>query len=98
MSYLQHLKANLHVAAHAQEDAIAHLIHGLIPAIKIRHHQPTTAYFCEGAFADKALEQLLQKSDVGRQQRYFMLRDDGRILDVKFTAVVAPDKLEVRIV
>lgn len=38
--YAKHLMANWRVAAHAQKDVFAHFIHGLIPAIKIRHHQP----------------------------------------------------------
>lgn len=31
---------NENVAFHALHDFFAHFIHGLIPAIKIRHHQP----------------------------------------------------------
>lgn len=38
--YIKHLLANFGVAAHAQRDVFAHLIHGLIPRIKIKHHQP----------------------------------------------------------
>ncbi len=40
MSYLKHLKANWQVALHALKDFSAHAIHGLIPCIKIKHHQP----------------------------------------------------------
>ena len=38
--YTQHLIKNWQVAFHALHDFFAHFIHGLIPAIKIRHHQP----------------------------------------------------------
>lgn len=40
MSYIEHLAANWRVAAHALWDFWAHFIHGLIPFIKISHHQP----------------------------------------------------------
>lgn len=40
MTYTQHLIKNWQVAFHALHDFFAHFIHGLIPAIKIRHHQP----------------------------------------------------------
>lgn len=40
MSYIEHLAANWRVAIHALWDFLAHFIHGLIPFIKIRHHQP----------------------------------------------------------
>ena len=40
MTYMQHLIKNWKVAFHALHDFFAHVIHGLIPAIKIRHHQP----------------------------------------------------------
>ena len=40
MTYTQHLIENWKVAFHALHDFFAHFIHGLIPAIKIRHHQP----------------------------------------------------------
>ncbi len=40
MGYIEHLVANWRVAAHALWDFWAHFIHGLIPFIKIRHHQP----------------------------------------------------------
>ena len=43
MNYWIHLKANWRVAGHAIGDCLAHLIHGLIPAIKISHHQPDKA-------------------------------------------------------
>lgn len=41
MSYVKHLKINWLVAGHALRDFICHFIHGLIPAIEIKHHQPT---------------------------------------------------------
>lgn len=40
--YIKHLIANWRVAGHALKDVIAHLVHGLIPAIKIKHHQPVS--------------------------------------------------------
>lgn len=40
MTYFEHLKANWRVAAHAQRDVVAHFVHGLLPCIKIKHHQP----------------------------------------------------------
>lgn len=40
MTYTQHLIKNWQVAFHALYDFFAHFIHGLIPCIKIRHHQP----------------------------------------------------------
>lgn len=40
MTYMQHLIKNWQVAFHALHDFFAHFIHGLIPAIKIRHHRP----------------------------------------------------------
>ena len=40
MTYTQHLIKNWQVAFHALHDFFAHFIHGLIPVIKIRHHQP----------------------------------------------------------
>ena len=40
MTYTQHLIKNWKVAFHALHDFFAHFIHGLIPAIKIQHHQP----------------------------------------------------------
>ena len=40
MTYTRHLIKNWQVAFHALHDFFAHFIHGLIPAIKIRHHQP----------------------------------------------------------
>lgn len=39
-NYIGHLLVNWRVAAHAQHDVFAHLIHGLVPCIKIKHHQP----------------------------------------------------------
>lgn len=39
-NYYAHLLANVFVAAHALIDVFAHVIHGLIPAVKIKHHQP----------------------------------------------------------
>ncbi len=40
MNYFEHLRLNWRVAFHAMFDFFAHFIHGLIPCIKIRHHQP----------------------------------------------------------
>lgn len=40
MTYTQHLIKNWRVAFHALHDFFAHVIHGLIPWIKIQHHQP----------------------------------------------------------
>lgn len=40
MSYIEHLMLNWKVAAHALKDFWAHFIHGLVPCIKIKHHQP----------------------------------------------------------
>lgn len=39
--YLNHLGKNWRVGGHALRDVCAHFIHGFIPIIKIRHHQPT---------------------------------------------------------
>lgn len=39
-NYFVHLCANWNVAFHALADFFAHFIHGLIPLIKIKHHQP----------------------------------------------------------
>lgn len=44
MNYKKHLIANLRIAAHAQKDAWAHLLHGLIPPLKIKHHQPPKSF------------------------------------------------------
>lgn len=41
MNYLKHLYKNWQVAGHCIYDFIAHFIHGLIPAIKIKHHGPS---------------------------------------------------------
>ena len=40
MTYMQHLIKNWKVAFHALYDFFAHFVHGLIPYIKIKHHQP----------------------------------------------------------
>lgn len=40
MKYFKHLVMNWSVAIHALGDVVAHLIHGLFPFIKIKHHQP----------------------------------------------------------
>ena len=40
MNYFKHLCMNWKVAFHALTDFFAHFIHGLIPCIKIKHHQP----------------------------------------------------------
>ena len=45
-NYLAHLKLNLIIARHAMRDCAAHCIHGLIPAIKIKHHQPVAVKTC----------------------------------------------------
>ena len=41
MRYFKHLFKNWKVSAHAMGDSFAHFIHGLLPFIKIKHHQPT---------------------------------------------------------
>lgn len=38
--YFYHLYKNWCVAFHALTDFFAHLIHGILPFIKIKHHQP----------------------------------------------------------
>lgn len=38
--YFYHLYKNWCVAFHALLDFFAHFIHGLLPFIKIKHHQP----------------------------------------------------------
>lgn len=43
MNYFEHLKLNWIVAGHALKDAFAHFVHGIIPEIKIKHHQPNEA-------------------------------------------------------
>ena len=40
MNYFKHLCMNWKVATHALTDFFAHLIHGIFPFIKIKHHQP----------------------------------------------------------
>ena len=40
MNYFKHLWMNWRVAGHALTDFFAHFVHGLIPYIKIKHHQP----------------------------------------------------------
>lgn len=40
IKYFQHLIKNWQVAGHCIVDFIAHFIHGLMPAIKVKHHQP----------------------------------------------------------
>ena len=47
MSYFEHLRKNWYVAFHALTDFFAHFIHGLLPFIKIRHHQPTKEAYYE---------------------------------------------------
>lgn len=37
--YIQHFLKNLLVSLHAFRDFIAHIIHGLFPGIKIKHHE-----------------------------------------------------------
>lgn len=41
MGYFKHLKYNLLVFIHCMGDAFAHLIHGFIPVIRVKHHQPS---------------------------------------------------------
>ena len=41
MNYFEHIVKNWKVAGHALGDFFAHFIHGLLPFIKIKHHQPT---------------------------------------------------------
>lgn len=41
MKYIKHLQANWKVALHSLKDFNAHFIHGIIPAIKIKHIQPS---------------------------------------------------------
>jgi hypothetical protein len=38
--YLYHLCKNWCVAFHALTDFFAHFVHGLLPFVKIKHHQP----------------------------------------------------------
>lgn len=38
--YIHHLIANLAVAGHALVDAVAHIVHGVFPFVKVKHHQP----------------------------------------------------------
>lgn len=57
-----------------------------------------TAIYCTGVWVNQAIQSILTKEQVGRNLRYLALRNDGRILDCEFTAVVAPDKLKTRIV
>lgn len=52
MTYTQHLIKNWKVAFHALHDFFAHFIHGLIPAIKIRHHQPDIIRCKDCAYCD----------------------------------------------
>ncbi len=40
MNYIQHLFLNWKVAAHAFKDIFTHFIHGILPFVKIKHHQP----------------------------------------------------------
>jgi len=40
MNYFKHWIKNWLIALHALLDLIAHLIHGLMPWVKIEHHQP----------------------------------------------------------
>jgi len=40
MNYFKHLYTNWIVAGHALKDFGCHFVHGLIPIIKIKHHQP----------------------------------------------------------
>ena len=38
--YIKHLIKNWRVSAHALKDSFAHFVHGLLPFVKIKHHQP----------------------------------------------------------
>lgn len=38
--YFYHLYKNWRVAFHALTDFFAHFVHGLLPFIKVKHHQP----------------------------------------------------------
>lgn len=40
--YIKHLIKNWRVSAHALKDSLAHFIHGLLPFVKIKHHQPVS--------------------------------------------------------
>jgi hypothetical protein len=42
--YLQHLISNLKIAGHAFTDVLAHIIHGFIPIIKIKHEHGQHSY------------------------------------------------------
>lgn len=57
-----------------------------------------TAIYCTGVWVNQAIQSILIKEQVGKKLRYLALRDDGRILDVDFTAVIAPHRLNARIV
>lgn len=39
-NYFKHLLRNWYVALHALRDFGAHIVHGMLPFIQIRHHQP----------------------------------------------------------
>ena len=52
MTYTQHLIKNWKVAFHALHDFFAHFIHGLIPVIKIRYHQPDIIRCKDCAYCD----------------------------------------------
>ena len=38
-NYTKHLLKNWYIAGHALKDCFCHLIHGLVPVVKIKHHQ-----------------------------------------------------------
>lgn len=40
--YIKHLIKNWRVSAHALKDSFAHFVHGLLPFVKIKHHQPVS--------------------------------------------------------
>lgn len=44
-NYVKHLCANWIVAGHALRDFVCHFVHGMIPRIKINHHQPVRRNF-----------------------------------------------------
>ena len=73
------------------------------PCLSMQYELGSFARFCKGVWANNAIANLLQDMKdvdtlVGEPLNLFMLRDDGRILDVNFTIALAADKLKVRIV
>ena len=70
MNYIEHLAANWRVAAHALRDFWAHFIDGLIPCIKIRHHQPP--YISEKHTCRSATCFILKAPGTAIPGRFFM--------------------------